>query len=453
MARRARGWTLPLLSRLPVMAYLEPLHVGLNNSAPAISSDGKTQLALVLPLCVACKGALSELERLQQLMLKWHQFSPCGNSDALSSECGGSSSKAPTHSWTFLLYFDVYNRDIGKAFTRVVRRHEATFGKCFRNVSEVPGGLLPSEGGYPQGPNNMFYRLALAFFETQRYHYFLLLETDVFPLRRGWLNYAASLVPPRGTRFFWKGSAPRSTCEECFQRPHINGNALYNARDVGFRKHVEWAQKTYPNSPFDFALWQQVCTVSSGATTPILSCDHELTHLSDFSEFIVNYYSPISISDARRRFPCTVLLHGNRTFMTKPKGLSGTDLSHTSFNDGLRPADQFTAVHAAVAPSTGVGSPSTPMCAVGIAGVRSLNNTGRACCFASCGKCGGVGCELRQGGAGCCSQKVMNAGRLCGANGQVAPCVLPQRVKSQHFKKAKSRSSSFEMGIPVLGVL
>ena len=436
---------------LHVMAYLEPLHVGLNNSVPAFSSSQQTQLALVLPLCIACKGALSELERLQNLMMKWRQFSPCGKAGAdVSRECGGSTVATPAHSWTFLLYFDVYNRDIGLAFSRVVRRHEA-ISKCFRNISEVPGGLLPSEGGYPQGPNSMFYRLALAFIDTQRYHYFLLLETDVFPLRRGWLYHVASLVPPQASRFFWKGSAPRSTCEECFQRPHINGNALYNARDVGFRKHVEWARKTYPNSPFDFALWQQVCTVApvAGATAPVVSCDHELTHLSVFSDFIVNYYSPVSVREAVQRFPCTVLLHGNRSFMTKPKGVSGTELSHTSFNDGLRPADQFTAVH-----SSGIGGiQSTPMCAAGLAGVRSLNNTGRACCFASCGRCGGVGCELRQGGShGCCSTRIMNAGRLCGAS-QAAPCVLPHRRSQRHTTKTKSRGKGFDMGIPVLGVL
>ena len=59
------------------------------------------------------------------------------------------------------------------------------------------------------------------------------------------------------------------------------------------------------------------------------------------------------------------------------------------------------------------------------AGVQDVNGT--ACCTASCGTCGGIGCDTRPGGQdNCCVGQIT---QLCGS-GQDAPCLL---IKSKRF--------------------
>lgn len=46
------------------------------------------------------------------------------------------------------------------------------------------------------------------------------------------------------------------------------------------------------------------------------------------------------------------------------------------------------------------------------------------CCSSSCGKCGGSGCNKRDGGgAGCCTSVIKRSGRVCGGN-TYAPCIV-----------------------------
>lgn len=60
---------------------------------------------------------------------------------------------------------------------------------------------------------------------------------------------------------------------------------------------------------------------------------------------------------------------------------------------------------------------SDPTCSTGI-----LNAARTACCAASCGSCGGTGCDQRPGGAAaCCTSSVTAAGASC--SGNLPPCV------------------------------
>ena len=60
------------------------------------------------------------------------------------------------------------------------------------------------------------------------------------------------------------------------------------------------------------------------------------------------------------------------------------------------------------------------------AGVR--DEVGTACCAASCGTCGGFGCETRPGGPdNCCVgqiTQVCGSGQDARSSGQKAPCLL-----------------------------
>ena len=59
-----------------------------------------------------------------------------------------------------------------------------------------------------------------------------------------------------------------------------------------------------------------------------------------------------------------------------------------------------------------------------------------ACCPASCGHCGGRGCEEREGGRqACCALDIQTAGRSC--NGTAPPCVPLERSGDRHSILAK----------------
>ncbi len=61
---------------------------------------------------------------------------------------------------------------------------------------------------------------------------------------------------------------------------------------------------------------------------------------------------------------------------------------------------------------------SDPTCSTGI-----LNDAGTACCPATCGACGGTGCDQRPGGAAaCCTSGVTASGASCSSN--FPPCVM-----------------------------
>ena len=48
------------------------------------------------------------------------------------------------------------------------------------------------------------------------------------------------------------------------------------------------------------------------------------------------------------------------------------------------------------------------------------------CCAKTCGSCGGGGCTGRPGGTqNCCTGNIKNSGKICGVDGNKAPCTIP----------------------------
>ncbi|XP_026192632.1 uncharacterized protein LOC34617814 [Cyclospora cayetanensis] len=105
-----------------------------------------------------------------------------------------------------------------------------------------------------------------------------------------------------------------------------------------------------------------------------------------------------------------------------------------------------------------------PSCSSG-----TLSEDGSACCLASCGKCGGDGCEDREGGlVGCCLTHIHSSALPCSAS--TAPCVmttqknkmnreirmalvLPKEEMSQHFNIIFAPLWLFSMSIYLLKFL
>lgn len=60
--------------------------------------------------------------------------------------------------------------------------------------------------------------------------------------------------------------------------------------------------------------------------------------------------------------------------------------------------------------------------------------SGDSCCPAGCGACGGTGCGSRPGGsASCCAGAIQRAGVMCGENGALPPCVIPDPWEWRRF--------------------
>eukprot|EP00966_Prymnesium_polylepis_P264279 6105117-Prymnesium_polylepis.1 len=100
-----------------------------------------------------------------------------------------------------------------------------------------------TEHAYPIGPNRMFRRLLHAFVAFRKFDFFFLAELDVTPVQPLWLESLTGVLPPYTPHFWVKGSSPRGGG---YTRLHINGNALYNAKDRDFLRYTETALCEHP---------------------------------------------------------------------------------------------------------------------------------------------------------------------------------------------------------------
>ncbi|EOD25534.1 hypothetical protein EMIHUDRAFT_115422 [Emiliania huxleyi CCMP1516] len=180
---------------------------------------------------------------------------------------------------------------------------------CFRNLAVVTAHLAHEDDSYPRAPNVMFYQLATELLKLRAYSYWVQLETDSVPLRPRWLEYLAARIPPRTDGFWVKGSAPRHHCSWCNLEEgyHINGNALYNARDEAFLAFIQrtWSFAGNHTEPYDVALFERAR--SSDRSTWTMLGGKSVGRLFQFSDVIVSYYWPIAFERAVRRYPCATL--------------------------------------------------------------------------------------------------------------------------------------------------
>lgn len=220
-------------------------------AAHTIGNSG-VHLAVVVPTCTTRCPA--DLARLEVALARWSepQHLACPAAAATGRRAGvldaplpllpNSSSceislaaDAPFYAH-LLLYMDAAAPETERRIEEILAAGRAR--RCFQAVTFLSARLAPSDNTYPRAPNLMFYKIALHLIQLQAFNYFLILEADVTPLQPNWLPALAAHLPPRSARFWVKGSTGRGTktCQEC---RHINGNALYHARDPEFGRFVE----------------------------------------------------------------------------------------------------------------------------------------------------------------------------------------------------------------------
>ena len=174
---------------------------------------------------------------------------------------------------------------------------------CFERRPLLFVNAHSAEPSYPKGANIMFYRLVLALGRYPGFDYFMIMELDVVPVQPLWLESLVSLLPPRVPHFWIKGTAPRSESPSGFKRLHMNGNALYTARDPSFVIFVDHAVSRYGRSieegdmAFDVLIQDSLDSMADAARNKII---HNLI----FSNFIRNG-GQLDPSEE----PCTIFAH------------------------------------------------------------------------------------------------------------------------------------------------
>lgn len=187
--------------------------------------------------------------------------------------------------------------------------------QCFSSVRVRFASLQGKEDTYLSGSRHMFERMMNSQIGITEASYAFYMEPDCRPLRPYWLSVVDSLCRfPNGK--FWikgtifRGSAASMRVRLLFNMFHINGNAIYNLGDQGFRdfyfKHVrEWvttknAQGAYDTDVFKLLLDPDRYHQSKG-----------WAHYFQFSDFIQNHWhANYSMAAVRAGSDLTVVVHG-----------------------------------------------------------------------------------------------------------------------------------------------
>ena len=133
----------------------------------------------------------------------------------------------------------VFNRisDISKFDIIKNKFNELNLSKYFIDIRITNYNLLLKDDIYckipgetdNKGPNSIFYKWNLNFFKEFNYRYVFQMETDIFPIKKYWLEYLNFEVI-QYNNFFRLGSYPYINVP--YNKFHINGNAVYNIYDI-----------------------------------------------------------------------------------------------------------------------------------------------------------------------------------------------------------------------------
>jgi len=296
-----------------------------------------THLAVVIPTCTTQCPA--DVDRLEASLRRWQesQYAPCpkARTRGLSSdltqpdddlpsqdECETKMSSSPSSFHAHLLvYMDQYSVETEHRVKSSLHIHDTAMASamvCFQNLAFLSAQLASSDNTYPRAPNLMFFKFAIHVTRAKAFDYFFIMEADVTPLRPYWLTMMSAFLPPQASRFWVKGSTSRGTTA-CLDCRHINGNALYTAKDSKFGEFLEKvfrAQARYEEMKhsrhigYDRAIHYSMLLKSDRASSQYR---HEVSHLYVYSDFIIDHYSVISQQSARKLYPCSLLLHANRS--------------------------------------------------------------------------------------------------------------------------------------------
>ena len=177
--------------------------------------------------------------------------------------------------------------------------------------------------GYMAGPNNQFFDMVGDFSAGQSH--IMLMEPDLVPIRANWLDALERMV--RESERFWICGSPYRGRAVIQSFTHINGNAIYNVGDPGFRAFMDTVfrpyflerMKTAPHLCYDILLHDMFLPLYQGKTDPALfERWKQIAHRFRFSEVMADVSHAEdrapealhTLASALAAFPGTYLLHG-----------------------------------------------------------------------------------------------------------------------------------------------
>ena len=162
----------------------------------------------------------------------------------------------PVYTATLAIVQSGGTKSAAKEFLTILEKME-DLNACFSKITHAIVTLPKGREDYEYGPGTLFMEMMSGNMFQQHYSHVMQIEPDVLPVQPYWLDRIA-METQDSTDFWMKGSLgmyfdkddsiggcvlgdPRFCRMEALgpRLLHINGNALYNLRDVSFRKVIE----------------------------------------------------------------------------------------------------------------------------------------------------------------------------------------------------------------------
>jgi len=175
---------------------------------------------------------------------------------------------------------------------------------CFRNVYFHSAGLHNETAKYPRGVTIRFYTLSQNVWLAEQYSYYFLMDSDVLPIRRDWLDEIRRLAF-MSDPFWAMGTLDRASHTMPYWWLTLNGNAIFST-DKAFRDYVMTVYRHYTGGyTFDVALIHYL----KDQNWPLMQ---EVFPNFVYHDFIQHYSKiPWSLKLMRDRFPRTYFVHGD----------------------------------------------------------------------------------------------------------------------------------------------
>ncbi len=186
---------------------------------------------------------------------------------------------------------------------------------CFSSAHVRYASLKSHQDTYLDGSREMFEKMLQGTIGITEAKYAMYMEPDCRPIRPYWLSVIDSLCRYPNQSFWVKGTIFRGNFK-AIRNPifynlfHINGNAIYNVADQGFRDY-------YFNQvrPYVLSL-RQPQAYDTDTFKYLIEPAHydkvkDIIHKFQFSDFIQNHWhADYSMAEVRKGSDITVLVHG-----------------------------------------------------------------------------------------------------------------------------------------------
>ena len=161
------------------------------------------------------------------------------------------------------------------------------------------------------GPNNLFYPLLVEDDEIHdgRYDYIFWMETDAFPVQRGWLDrLREESTSPRG---FWrKGPTQRPLLPPDMlgmvgpHHYHMNAVGWYRVGDPCYREFLRCVRENHREEPFDVSQHRYLHDRAS------FNIFQEWAHKFVYTDVLQNWIGAWKLGEVLATSPNTVIVHG-----------------------------------------------------------------------------------------------------------------------------------------------